>query len=149
MANNTLPDIEFSEFQSWREECADGTLELEDYLGALVEASGFSDDGLIALMTIMWPRLTEHEGRVFFESRFDRSQLNDIPEDHRERPDFWLNLTLVTAWIEEPAKAQLAAQLLTGAWKARLSDAFPQLTFNIETLVDGDDVAVTFYRQFG
>ena len=148
MANNTLPDIEFAEFQSWREECADGTLELEDYLGALVEASGFSDDGLIALMTIMWPRLTEHEGRVFFESRFDRSQLNDIPEDHHERPDFWLNLTLVTAWIEEPAKAQLAAQLLTGAWKARLSDAFPQLTFNIETLVDGDDVAVTFYRQF-
>ena len=148
MANDRLPKVELSEFERWREECAEGTLDLEDYLGALVEASGFSDEGLIALMAIMWPRLTEHGDRVFLDARFHEEQLQDIPEAHRERPDFWLNLTLVTAWIEDTAKAEVAAQLLTVAWKSRLHDAFPQWMFKIETLVDGEDVAVTFYRHF-
>ena len=51
--------------------------------------------------------------------------------------------------IRDPEVAQWAASVLTQSWRSRLSENYPNYTFAIETLVDEDDVAVTFYRQMG
>ena len=55
-----------------------------------------------------------------------------------------MNLTLISTWIRDPEVAQWAASVLTQSWRSRLSESYPNYTFAIETLVDEDDVAVTF-----
>ena len=150
MKNNSQPPkAPLTEFLRWRESCDDQSLEPEDYLGALVEATEFPDEGLVVLMALMWPRFVEHDGRVYFESRFSADDLQDIPEDHAERPDFWLNLSLISTWIRDGGKAEWAARVISESWRARLSQSFPEYTFAIETLVDGEDTALTFYRHMG
>ena len=143
------PAAPLSEFERWRESCEDQALEPEDFLATLVEATEFPDDAILVLMSLMWPRFVEVDGKVYFESRFAPEHLQDIPEDHKDRPDFWLNLTLVSTWLRDAKAAEWAAGVLSETWKARLSQSYPEYTFAIETLVDGDDTALTFYRHMG
>ena len=143
------PKAPLTEFTRWKDSCEDQSLEPEDFLGTLVEATEFPDDGLVVLMALLWPRFVEHDGHVYLESRFASEHLNDIPEDHAQRPDFWLNLTLISTWIRDGEKAEWAARIISESWRARLSPSFPEYSFAIETLVDGEDTAVTFYRHAG
>ena len=149
MSFKNPPKAPLKEFERWREACEDKSLEPEDYLGTLVEATEFPDEALVVLMSMVWPRLMESDGRVYLESRFTPEQAEDIPDEHADRPDFWMNLTLISTWIRDPEVAQWAASVLTQSWRSRLSENYPNYTFAIETLVDEDDVAVTFYRQMG
>ncbi len=143
------PKAPLKEFHRWREACEDKTLEPEDYLAALVEATEFPDDAVVILISFLWPRFRESDGRVYLESRFSVDQAEEIPDEHTDRPDFWLNLTLISTWIRDPEVAAWVAKMLTQTWRSRLSESFPEYTFAIETLVDEDDVAVTFYRHLG
>lgn len=141
------PVAPLSEFPRWKESCEDQSLEPEDFLATVVEATEFPDDGIVILLSLLWPRFAEADGRVYLESRFAPEHLVDVPEDHASRPDFWLNLTLISTWVRDGGKAEWVARILSEAWRARLSHAFPNYTFAIETLVDGDDTAITFYRH--
>jgi len=144
-----LPVAPLSEFERWKEACEDDALEPEDFLATFVEATEFPDDAIVMLISMLWPRFTEFEGKVYLETRFSPEQLQDIPEDHKDRPDFWLNLTLISTWLRDAEKAEWAAKIMSETWKARLSQSFPEYTFAIETLVDGEDTALTFYRHLG
>lgn len=143
------PVAPLSEFERWKASCEDQALEPEDFLATLVEATEFPDDAIVVLMSLIWPRFVEFEGKVYLESRFAPEHLQDIPEDHKERPDFWLNLTLLSTWLRDGGKAEWAAKVMSETWKARLAQSFPEYTFAIETLVDGEDTALTFYRHQG
>ena len=147
MNSTNPPQAPLREFERWRDACEDKSLEPEDYLAALVEATEFPDDALVILISLIWPRFKESDGRVFLESRFSMNQAEQIPDEHADRPDFWLNLTLISTWIREPDVAAWVARVLTQTWRARLQESYPTYTFAIETLVDEDDVALTFYRQ--
>ena len=55
MSTINPPKAPLKEFERWREACEDRSLEPEDYLGTLVEATEFPDEALVVLMSIVWP----------------------------------------------------------------------------------------------
>ena len=57
MSSKNPPKAPLKEFERWREACEDKSLEPEDYLGTLVEATEFPDEALVVLMSMVWPRL--------------------------------------------------------------------------------------------
>ena len=75
MSTINPPKAPLKEFERWREACEDKSLEPEDYLGTLVEATEFPDEALVVLMSMVWPRLMESDGRVYLESRFTPHRL--------------------------------------------------------------------------
>ena len=54
MSSKNPPKAPLKEFERWREACEDQSLEPEDYLGTLVEATEFPDEALVVLMSMVW-----------------------------------------------------------------------------------------------
>ena len=53
MNSKNPPKAPLKEFERWREACEDKSLEPEDYLGTLVEATELPDEALVVLMSCL------------------------------------------------------------------------------------------------
>ena len=150
----SLRPSQMPDYLAWQKANAGAEFSTTDYLVGVFGAARLHPDFLVALTELLWPRFVEVEGAVFHAAYFSAARHEELLagcSTTRER-EYWMNLVILDRLFETPDDgflAQHAAVLLStvsGMWRARLSEVFPDRQFDITTIEDHEagDYGLTF-----
>lgn len=138
---------EYSEVASWIEGFG-GTLDSFDFI-----SGRFSLADWISISEIFRPSFIEVDGCILWDRSFERQNfdtwMTELSGD-RTRVETVLNRLRIWQLIEysesaeDTAAASTVAESVAQCWKLRLSEQFPDVSFNVATLESEDGPVVEF-----
>jgi hypothetical protein len=121
-----------------------------------LRTSGAESDLVVGIASLVWPRFLEVDGLVFLAEHYAADKVRALADQGIAggELEYWINLFSIDGFFNELRgasleHAELLAELLAKAWRAKLATEFPLRQFVVNVIRDAEagDICVVFRSQ--